>query len=84
MLWIFTWDDEIDDAGTFVAQSQANASEYCQKSVEYTRLVLGLDSKDVSTQDDYEGLGVPCKIEAMLCFQIACEALRVEYNFGSQ
>jgi hypothetical protein len=85
MLWIFLWDDEIDGAGTIVSQSESHASIYCQNSLEFARLVLGLgeiDSKQ-SNKHSRDLQNLSCPVPTMVYFQDASEVLRTALNLSA-
>ncbi|KAJ5881664.1 terpene synthase family metal binding domain-containing protein [Penicillium soppii] len=86
MLWIFLWDDEIDGAGTIVSQSESHASIYCQNSLEFARLVLGLgeiDSKQ-SNKHSRDLQNLSCPVPTMVYFQDASEVLRTALNLNQR
>lgn len=86
MLWIFLWDDEIDDAGTVVSQSESHASTYCQNSLQFAHRTLGLDGVD--TKGSFESIHdlqtLPCPIPTMVYFKEASEALRTELSLSKE
>ena len=47
MLWIFSWDDEIDEGSdSDIAQDDSRANAYCQASLQQARLALGLQEAE--------------------------------------
>jgi hypothetical protein len=76
------WDDEIDDGGTLIAQSESHAKAYCQDSLEYARLALGLSATDGSELMNHDCQNLPCPIPTMLYFRDACQVLRKAMDLG--
>ncbi|KAJ5151407.1 terpene synthase family metal binding domain-containing protein [Penicillium canariense] len=84
MLWIFLWDDEIDDGGTLIAHSESAANSYCQDSLEYARLALGLNTTDESVFQNQDFQNMQCPVSTMLYFRDACEVLRTVMDSGQR
>jgi hypothetical protein len=82
MLWIFLWDDEIDDGGSLISRSECHAKAYCQNSLEYARLVLGLNTTDGSELMDHDFQNLPCPISTMVYFRDVCQVLRKAMDLG--
>ncbi|KAJ6031570.1 terpene synthase family metal binding domain-containing protein [Penicillium herquei] len=85
MLWIFLWDDEIDEGSSEVAQNKAHAELYVQQSMEYARLGLGVTQINASNgESKHNGdmvqssidLSALCPVATMTYFCDACPALR--------
>ncbi|KAJ5726085.1 terpene synthase family metal binding domain-containing protein [Penicillium malachiteum] len=85
MLWIFLWDDEIDEGSSEVAQNKVHAEAYVQESMEYARLNLGLTYINGSNgESEHNGdmvessidLSASCSVTTMTYFRDACPALR--------
>jgi hypothetical protein len=82
MLWIFLWDDEIDDGGTLIAHSESAANSYCQGSLEFAHLALGLNTTDGSAFQEVDFQNMQCPISTMLYFRDACQVLRTAMDLG--
>lgn len=85
MLWIFLWDDEIDQDSSEIAQNEADAVDFIQDSLKYAEMALGLTGSasmdsGIIIGADSETFSRP--ISTMTYFLDACEALTREMDIG--
>jgi hypothetical protein len=79
MLWLFTWDDHINDFNGYLYKDAVGARQYCEQTIEFTRHALGLPVK--------ESKNGPRKCSSLLdilvcSFDVVGEAIQAVYTSG--
>lgn len=79
-LWLFTWDDEIDQSTSDLFLNIQNANQFRKESLEYVKFCLGVGDEETAKWDFQNS---PPQRKLIRSLDVIGEELRKVYNYGA-